>query len=134
MDIGEVSKISKLPVSTIRFYEEKGLIRAVGRKGLRRYFAKDVIEKLALSALGRNVGLSLDDIGAMFTADGLVVDRGCLLDKAEILDKKIAEMSAMRDGLRHAAACSAINHLECPKFLRYLNIAGHSGYRPKSKL
>ncbi|GIU19077.1 hypothetical protein TUM4261_40660 [Shewanella sp. c952] len=67
MDIGKVSKISKLPVSTIRYYEEKGLIRAIGR-----------------------------------------------------------------NGLRHAAACKASNHLACPKFLRYLKVAGYRSYRPKN--
>lgn len=132
MDIGKVSKISKLPVSTIRYYEEKGLIRAIGRNGLRRDFADDVIEKLALISLGRNVGLSLDDIGEMFTTEGFIVDRERLLEKAELLDKQIAQMTAMRDGLRHAAACKASNHLVCPKFLRYLKVAGYRSYRPKN--
>ncbi|MEZ9200463.1 helix-turn-helix domain-containing protein [Shewanella sp. 10N.286.54.B9] len=133
MDIGKVSKIAKLPVSTIRYYEEKGLIRAIGRNGLRRDFADDVIQKLALIALGRNVGLSLDDIGAMFTEDGLVIDRGRLIEKADLLDEQISKMMAMRDGLRHAAACKASNHLACPKFLRYLKVAGYQSYRPKAK-
>jgi hypothetical protein len=30
----------------------------------------------------------------------------------------------MRDGLRHAAACRAANHLECPKFLQLVRVAG----------
>ena len=31
MEIGEVSKFSKLPALTLRFYEEKGLIQSIGR-------------------------------------------------------------------------------------------------------
>jgi hypothetical protein len=38
MDITEVSKASGLPTSTLRFYEEKGLIQSNGRNGLRRLF------------------------------------------------------------------------------------------------
>lgn len=134
MDIGLVSKLSRLPVSTLRYYEEKGLIQSIGRKGLRRYFAQDVVDTLALISLGRNAGLSLDQIGEMLLPQGVQVDRGLLLSKANELDKKILEMTAMRDGLRHAAACKAENHMVCPKFLRLLNIAGKKWTRPMSKL
>jgi len=134
MDIGQVSKISKLPVSTLRFYEEKGLIQSIGRNGLRRYFAQDVVDTLSLISLGRNAGLSLDEIGEMLLPQGLQVDRNLLLAKADELDKKIIEMTAIRDGLRHASACKATVHMECPKFLRLLNIVSKKWPKPKNKL
>ncbi len=134
MDIGQVSKLSKLPVSTLRYYEQKGLIQSIGRHGLRRYFAQDVLETLTLVSLGRNAGLSLDEIGAMLLSSGLKIDRDLLLSKADELDKKIIEMTAMRDGLRHAFACKAPTHMECPKFRRLLNIAGKKWGRPINKL
>lgn len=134
MDIGQVSKITKLPVSTLRYYEEKGLIQSVGRNGLRRYFAQDIIETLSLISLGRSAGLSLDEIGGMLLPQGVEIDRMILLAKADELDKKIIEMTAMRDGLRHASACEAPNHMECPKFRRLLNVAGKKWRRPKNKL
>lgn len=123
MDIGEVTKESGLPASTLRFYEEKGLIQSTGRHGLRRLFAPNVIQRLALITLGRNAGLSLDEIGAMFTPEGPQVDRALLAAKADELDKKIKELTAMRDGLRHAANCPAPSHFECPKFMRLLGLA-----------
>ena len=36
------------------------------------------------------------------------------------LDATIRRLTVMRDGLRHAAACAAPSHMECPKFLRLL--------------
>jgi len=39
------------------------------------------------------------------------------------LDKTIRKLSAMRDGLRHAAACPAPTHMECPTFRRLLRVA-----------
>src|SRR5690242_5737449 len=36
LDIGDVARRAGLPVSTLRYYEEKGLIASVGRNGLRR--------------------------------------------------------------------------------------------------
>lgn len=125
MDIGEVAQRSGLPASTLRFYEEKGLITSVGRHGLRRIFKPDVLEKLTLIALGRSSGFSLDEIARMFTSDGrLKVDRKLLTGKANELDMTIEKLTAMRDGLRHAAACTAPSHMECPKFRRLLGIAG----------
>jgi DNA-binding transcriptional MerR regulator len=125
LDIGEVSAESGLPASTLRFYEDKGLIESVGRHGLRRLFAPGVLLRLGFIALGRRAGFSLEDIAGMFTAGGRIrIDRGQLLDKADELDKRIRQLTAMRDGLRHAAKCSASSHFECAKFQRLLRLAG----------
>lgn len=128
MDIAEVVKATGLPASTLRFYEEKGLIKSYGRNGLRRLFSTNVVERLALISLGRKVGFSLDDIHEMFTPDGAVIKRDLLLEKADELDKKITELSSMRDGLRHAAVCQAPNHFECPKFLRFAKYCWEKPY------
>jgi len=126
LDIAEVARRTGVPASTLRFYEEKGLIASVGRQGLRRVFAADVPERLALIALGRAAGLSLAEIGAMFAPDGsLAIDRRRLLARADEIDRSIRQLRAMRDGLRHAAACTAPSHLECPTFRRILGAAAH---------
>lgn len=122
MDIGQVSRATGLPGSTLRFYEEKGLIQSCGRKGLRRLFPDQVLQRLALIALGQRAGFTLEEIAAMFASPTL--DRGLLLAKAEQLDQKIRELTSMRDGLRHAAVCPAPDHFQCPKFLRLLRPRG----------
>lgn len=125
MDITEVARESGVPASTLRYYEEKGLIVSIGRRGLRRVFDSGVMERLALIALGRAVGLSLDEIARMFAPDGKPhIDRQLLAAKAEELDRTIRKLSAMRDGLRHAAACKASSHMECPTFRRILAAVG----------
>lgn len=124
MDISEVIKRSGVPASTLRFYEEKGLISSTGRRGLHRQFADNVLDQLALIALGRTSGFTLDEIAAMFSADGKPdIDRQLLQMKADELDKTIRKLTAMRDGLQHAAACKAPSHMECPKFRRLLGLA-----------
>lgn len=121
MDIAEVAARSGLPASTLRYYEEQGLIASTGRRGLRRVFGAGVLERLALVALGRAAGFSLAEIGAMFTADGrLAIDRPLLSARADELDRTIRKLTVLRDGLRHAAACPAPSHLECPRFRRIL--------------
>ena len=134
MDITEVAKRSGVPASTLRFYEEKGLIASIGRRGLRRVFSAGVLERLALIALGRSAGFSLDEIASMFAPDGRPqIDRRVLAAKAKELDGTIRKLSAMRDGLRHAAVCSAPSHMECPTFRRLLAgaAAGAIGKRGK---
>jgi hypothetical protein len=47
LDIAEVVQRSGVRASTLRFYEEKGLIASIGRRGLRRLFDPGVLEQLA---------------------------------------------------------------------------------------
>lgn len=137
MDISEVTQRSGLPPSTLRFYEEKGLISSIGRRGLHRVFDPAVLERLALIAVGRSAGFSLDEIALMFSPDGRPrIDRKMLLAKAEELDRTIRQLTDMRDSLRHAAACRAPSHMECPTFRRILRAAasGGLGSRPGKSL
>jgi DNA-binding transcriptional MerR regulator len=134
MDIVEVARRSGTPASTLRFYEEKGLIRSIGRRGLRRLFDPGVLQQLALVALGRAAGFSLEEIAAMFAPDGKPrIRRDRLLAKADELDGTIRKLTAMRDGLRHAAACPAPSHMECPTFRRMLRLAGSGRLNPTAK-
>lgn len=124
MDIGEVSRSTGLPPSALRYYEQRGLIEPTGRHGLRRQYDPSVLQRLRLIALWRHSGFTLDEITAMFAPDGEPqIDRGALSAKADELDERIRELTALRDGLRHAAACPAPSHLECPTFQRALGEA-----------
>jgi DNA-binding transcriptional MerR regulator len=51
MDIAEVSRRTGVPASTLRYYEEKGLVASIGRRGQRRMFDPAVLDRLALIAL-----------------------------------------------------------------------------------
>jgi DNA-binding transcriptional MerR regulator len=128
LDIGEVAQRSGVPASTLRYYEERGLLTTTGRKGLRRLFDPGVLERLALIALGRASGFSLDEIGRMFAHGRPRIDRQLLAAKADELDAKIRELTAMREGLRHAVACKAPSHMECPTFRRLLDAAASGAF------
>ncbi|MDK3021636.1 helix-turn-helix domain-containing protein [Cupriavidus taiwanensis] len=124
LEIAEVARQAGVPASTLRYYEEKGLIVPIGRRGMRRVYDAGVLERLALIALGRAAGFSLDDIAAMFSPQGQPrIDRQMLAAKADELDRTIRKLTAMRDGLRHAAVCPAPSHMECPTFRRIVQAA-----------
>lgn len=117
LDIAQVARGTGMAASRLRFYEEKGLIASIGRRGLKRLFEPGVLERLSLIALAQTAGFSLDEIAGMFDETGRIsLDRVQLSDRADDLDQTIRRWSALRDGLRHAAACPAPSHMECPTF------------------
>lgn len=125
LDIGEVAKRSGVRVSALRYYEEKGLITSVGRRGLHRLFRENVLYQLSLIALARYAGFSLNETATMFPANGRVtINREKLLIKANEMELSIKRLSALRDGLRHVARCPMKNQLDCPKFQRLVKTAG----------
>jgi DNA-binding transcriptional MerR regulator len=134
MDISEVAKRSGVAASALRFYEDKGLIASLGRRGLRRQFGPDVMDRLALIALGRVAGFSLDEIRSMFAKGSKPgIDRRMLSAKADEIDATIKRLKATRNGLRHAAVCPAPSHSECPTFQRLLSAAASGALEPGSK-
>ncbi len=128
MDIGEVAARTGVRPSALRYYEEIGLIASVSRRGLRRQFTPDVLIRLQLIALGQSAGFSLEDIAGMFGTDGTPdLPRDVLRERADLLDRQIVELGALRDLLRHIADCRAPSHMECPTFRRLLGEAGKPG-------
>lgn len=131
IDISELSRRSGVKASALRFYEEKGLIASVGRRGLKRLFAPETAERLSLIALGRACGFTLDEIAQLL--DGPDIDRGRLRAQAAQLDRRIEQLTRMREGLRHAADCKVPILTDCPHFLRLVKAAGHRRRRYRAE-
>jgi DNA-binding transcriptional MerR regulator len=130
LDIGEVAEKSGNKPSALRYYEEAGLISSVSRRGLRRQFAPEVLLQLRLIAMGKSAGFTLDEIAGMFGRNGMPdLPRATFHAKADEIDRRIRELTALRDTLRHVADCPAPSHMECPTFRRLVNAAGQRGER-----
>lgn len=129
-DISQVAKASGVPASSLRYYEERGLISPIGRRGLRRIFSASIYDRLALIALGQAAGFSLDEVAEMLGDDGQPdIDRATLVAKADEIDRRIQHLSALRDGLLHASACPQPRLVECPTFHRLLSVAAKATRR-----
>jgi DNA-binding transcriptional MerR regulator len=122
LDIGEVVKRSGVPASTLRYYEQLGLLQAVGRRGLRRQYDEQVLERLALIGLGQAAGLSLQQIGyrCRRSADALRwIVRPCW--QADVLQRQIIQLQRVRRHLQRAAACpQAQDARQCGSFRKLL--------------
>jgi DNA-binding transcriptional MerR regulator len=124
LDIGVLSERSGVPASTLRYYDEVGLIESLGRRGLRRQFGPEALTQLALISLGKAAGFSLDEIKGMFGKGGSPdLPRAALHARAGKFDLQIRKLATLRDALRHVAECPAATHMECPKFRRLLRAA-----------
>ncbi|WP_329915917.1 MerR family transcriptional regulator [Stenotrophomonas sepilia] len=123
LDIGEVVKRSGVPASTLRYYEQLGLLHALGRRGLRRQYDAQVLERLALIGLGQAAGLSLQQIGASLPSQQgcISLDREALLAQAEVLQRQITRLQRVRRHLQRAAACpEAQDARQCGSFRKLL--------------
>ena len=121
MNIGEAAVASGVTAKMIRHYEAMGLIPAVARttSGYRRYADKDV-HVLRFIRRARRLGFSIEEIRQLL---GLWQDRSrssgrvkaLALAHIEILERRIAEMQAMKAELQRLAdGCHGDQRPECP--------------------
>ncbi|RXJ19352.1 helix-turn-helix domain-containing protein [Lelliottia nimipressuralis] len=122
LDIREIADLSGISPSALRYYEKRGLIKPVGRNGLRRQYHENVLNKLQLITLGQAAGFSLDDIAAMFGAKGTIaIDREQLHQQSLKIDNTIRRLQLLSRGLKHAARCTQPEHTECEEFQKIVS-------------
>ena len=120
MNIGQAAKKSKLPVKTVRYYDDIGLVPALrGASGYREYSTNEV-RHLQFVARARGLGFSLDDCRQLLS---LYEDRSrasadvksIVQEKLQEIDQKVAELQALRHTLSHLSKnCNGDNRPECP--------------------
>lgn len=89
--IGSVAKESGVPIKTIRYYEELGLLKAMGRtEGGYRLFKSDIFARLNFIKRAQSLGLSLAEIKEFLD----IHDRGDLpCDRVKLkLENKLSEI------------------------------------------
>lgn len=117
LDIRHVADLTGITPSALRYYEKKGLIKPVGRNGLRRQYNENVINKLQLISLGQAAGFSLSEIATMFSSEGVLsLDRLQLLQRAKETDDTIRKLRLLSRGLKHVACCTKTKHADCEEF------------------
>ena len=127
LGIGVLAEKSGVSPSALRYYEEIGLIESFRRHGLRRQYAPEVLQQLALISLGKIAGFPLSEMKGMFGKDGSAdLPRQALHQRADQLDLQVRQLTTLSKALRHVAECPAETHTECPKFRRLMQAALHA--------
>ncbi|HJV62105.1 MAG TPA: redox-sensitive transcriptional activator SoxR [Albitalea sp.] len=119
LSAGEVARRSGVAVSTLHFYEAKGLIQAERSAGNQRRYARDVLRRVAFIRVAQRVGISLADIAAALAtlpagrtpdrADWARLSAGWRAD----LDERIAQLRKLRDALDDCIGCGCLSIDRC---------------------
>ncbi len=63
LKIGEIAKITSVAVSTLRYYEEIGLVQPTDKSSAKyRYYKKDDVQLIVFIKKAQNIGFTLDEI------------------------------------------------------------------------
>ncbi|MEX0279762.1 MAG: Cu(I)-responsive transcriptional regulator [Arenibacterium sp.] len=120
MNISKVAERAGLPVKTVRYYEEVGLVApARGSNGYRDFSDQD-LHRLAFLGRARALGFSIEDCRGLLA---LYTDRSrasaevkaIALSHLEQIDRKLQELNEMRGTLSELVhKCAGDDRPDCP--------------------
>lgn len=120
LTVGEVAARSGVPVSTIHFYERKGLIAGWRSGGNQRRYGRAILRRIAVIKVAQELGISLAEVRRRL--DMLPPDRNAgKADWARMagawrddLDRRIARLTRLRDNLDGCIGCGCLSIETCP--------------------
>ncbi|MDR4308626.1 redox-sensitive transcriptional activator SoxR [Chelatococcus sambhunathii] len=120
LSVGEVAARSGIAVSTIHFYESRGLIMSRRSGGNQRRFPRETLRRVAVIRIAQRLGLPLARIAealaklpkerAPSAADWRALSA---LWRAD-LDERIAKLTRLRDELEGCIGCGCLSTTHCP--------------------
>jgi MerR family redox-sensitive transcriptional activator SoxR len=120
LTVGEIAERSGVAVSTIHFYEAKGLIHSVRSAGNQRRFARAELRRVAVIKVAQRAGISLgeirDALGTLPTGRTISARDWTRLSKrwSDDLDERIARLTALRNQLGDCIGCGCLSLGSCP--------------------
>src|ERR1700712_5341222 len=105
--IGEVAERSGVAATTLRFYEDEGLLGAPTRVGGRRRYDEAVLTRLEVIGLCKAAGFRLDEIRVLLTDDdpGRPASRALAEAKLVDIDAQMAALKRAREIIEWAVTC-----------------------------
>lgn len=120
--VGKIAKRCGVKVSTLHFYEQKGLIRSWRNAGNQRRYKADVLRRIAVIKAAQKIGISLESIKkALATLPDnrtpSVEDWQNLSSNwQQELNQKIEYMQRLRDSLTGCIGCGCLSMKKCPMY------------------
>jgi MerR family redox-sensitive transcriptional activator SoxR len=120
LSVGEVAARSGVRVSTVHFYEAKGLIHAARNRGNQRRFAREVLRRIAVIKVAQRAGMPLAKIQQAFSK--LPPHRAPSHEDWERLsagwrdelDRRITRLTRLRDQMTLCIGCGCLSTVHCP--------------------
>ncbi|ASY63173.1 Redox-sensitive transcriptional activator SoxR [Sinorhizobium sojae CCBAU 05684] len=136
LTVGEVAERSGVAVSTLHFYETKGLIRSNRSRGNQRRYPRGVLRRVAVIKVAQRTGIPLSEIQSALSVlpedRPLTVEDWGRLSKTwrQQLDERIAKLTALRDQLTGCIGCGCLSMRDCPLRNPY-DVLGSEGAGPR---
>lgn len=120
LTVGEVAKRSGVAVSTVHFYESKGLIQSTRTQGNQRRFPAVVLRYIAIIKVAQSTGIPLQEIQdalGRFPANSALTSEQWKEMSTQwrvSLDKRIRQLTRLRNELDHCIGCGCLSLSDCP--------------------
>lgn len=108
LTIGEVARESGVAATTLRYYEQIGLLPAPTRQGGQRRYDDAVLARLEVIRLCKSAGFALDEIQLLFADDapGRPASRALAEAKLAEIDAQMAALARARDVIEWGMNCT----------------------------
>ncbi len=120
LSVGRVAERCGVKVSTLHFYEQKGLIKSWRNEGNQRRYKADVMRRIAVIKAAQKVGVSLESIKkALATLPDNRTPSTKDWEKLSTrwrdeLNARIAFMEKLRDSMTSCIGCGCLSMKNCP--------------------
>lgn len=120
LTVGQVAKRCGIKVSSVHFYEDKGLIASSRNSGNQRRFAKEVLRRVSIIKAAQKMGISLKEVGDAFSTlpkhkAPTKSDWQRLSGQWQAkLNLRIESLQRLRDSLTGCIGCGCLSMERCP--------------------
>lgn len=119
--IGDAARRLRLRPSALRYYDERGLVRARTRQGGRRMYGRDELRGIAFLTIAQRLGIPLDTAAAVLDAPSTRW-RATVQDQIAELDRVIGQARGAMTFLTHALECAEEHPThDCPTMIAALD-------------
>ncbi|WP_429912106.1 redox-sensitive transcriptional activator SoxR [Glycocaulis sp.] len=120
LSVGELAARAGVSVSSLHFYETKGLIASSRTSGNQRRYGRDVLRRVAVIRVAQRAGVPLAEIAAAL--DALPARRTPnAADWAKLsavwrdaLEARIVALAQLKDELEGCIGCGCLSMTDCP--------------------
>ncbi|MCH8520563.1 redox-sensitive transcriptional activator SoxR [Glycocaulis sp.] len=120
LSVGELAARAGVSVSTLHFYERKGLIASSRTGGNQRRYGRDMLRRVAVIRVAQRAGVPLSEIAAAL--DALPARRTPdAKDWAKLsagwkaaLEARITALTQLKDELEGCIGCGCLSMTDCP--------------------
>lgn len=118
LSIGEVAKLSDVPASTLRYYEQIGLIPEITRSSGQRRYSPDILQRIRVIKMAQHAGFLVQEIFDLlegFDSRVLPSERWRVMAerKSAELEEKSKQIKQMQQVLKNSLKCTCLSWDEC---------------------